>query len=338
MSNERPGVYTSYEVSGSIYGGGSGWGVGLAAPADKGETGVLTVLTGYSQAKETFGGDLAELAGILFRNGAGLVYAVALADGDYAQAFAALMEQDDIRFMVCGSHEAEDFALLRSAIEGGGERGKYRIGIAECGETTAAGLVAFAKNLNSERMLLVSHSPVNGVDGGVAAAVCGVMAAESDPALPLNGAELQGLGYIGPNFSEGDISLLITGGVCPIETLAGAKTIIRGVSTRTLSGDTADYSWREINTAMIVDTVIPAVRDALKLRFSRAKNTAQTRGAIRTQVLVELEDFLRREIIDSYGDISAEADSSDPTVCLVGFSFTVAHGLNKIELRAHITV
>ena len=29
---------------------------------------------------------------------------------------------------------------------------------------------------------------------------------------------------------------------------------------------------------------------------------------------------------------------SDPTVCLVEFSFTVAHGLNRIYLTAHITV
>ena len=32
------------------------------------------------------------------------------------------------------------------------------------------------------------------------------------------------------------------------------------------------------------------------------------------------------------------ASEDDPTVCLVEFAFTVAHGLNQVWLSAHITV
>ena len=78
--------------------------------------------------------------------------------------------------------------------------------------------------------------------------------------------------------------------------------------------------------------------DALRAKFSRAKNTAQSRGAIRSQVVLELENKLAREIITGYGDVTVTADSENPTVCLVDFSFTVAHGLNQIWLSAHITV
>ena len=81
-----------------------------------------------------------------------------------------------------------------------------------------------------------------------------------------------------------------------------------------------------------------AVRDALRARFRRAKNTEQSRGAIRSQVVLELENKLAREIITGYGEVSVEADADNPTVCLVDFSFTVAHGLNQIWLSAHITV
>ena len=45
-----------------------------------------------------------------------------------------------------------------------------------------------------------------------------------------------------------------------------------------------------------------------------------------------------RETVDSYGEVLVSALKSDPTVCLVEFSFTVAHGLNRIYLTAHITV
>ena len=89
---------------------------------------------------------------------------------------------------------------------------------------------------------------------------------------------------------------------------------------------------------LIVDDVIPTVRSALRSRFSRTKNTPQTRGAIRSQVIVELENKLAAEIIDSYGEVAVSVDAADPTVCLVEFSFGVAHGLNQIYLTAHITV
>ena len=60
-TNERPGVYTSYEVSGSIYGGRQGCAVGLAATAEGGEAGKTVQLGGYAQAQEIFGGGNAYL-------------------------------------------------------------------------------------------------------------------------------------------------------------------------------------------------------------------------------------------------------------------------------------
>ena len=44
------------------------------------------------------------------------------------------------------------------------------------------------------------------------------------------------------------------------------------------------------------------------------------------------------EIIDSYGEVTVTASEDDPTVCLVEFSFAVAHGLNQIHLAVHLTV
>ena len=72
--------------------------------------------------------------------------------------------------------------------------------------------------------------------------------------------------------------------------------------------------------------------------LSRAKNSAQTRGAIRSQTVMELEKRVSREIIDGYEDVTVTASEDDPTVCLVEFAFTVAHGLNQVWLSAHITV
>ena len=55
-------------------------------------------------------------------------------------------------------------------------------------------------------------------------------------------------------------------------------------------------------------------------------------------MILELENKLSREIITGYENVTVQADAENPTVCLVEFSFTVAHGLNQIWLSAHITV
>ena len=128
------------------------------------------------------------------------------------------------------------------------------------------------------------------------------------------------------------------GGVTPVEEVGGVCSVVRGVTTRTTTGEAPDSTWRELTTIRIVDDVIPAVRNALRTKFRRAKNTEQSRGAIRSQVVLELENKRSREIITDYGEVLARADEENPSVCVVEFSFTVAHGLNQIWLSAHITV
>ena len=84
--------------------------------------------------------------------------------------------------------------------------------------------------------------------------------------------------------------------------------------------------------------MIPGLRSSLRSKFHRAKNTEQSRGAVRAQVVVELENRVSREIIDAYENVAVSALEEDPTVCLVEFSFAVVHGMNQIWLTAHITV
>ena len=171
-----------------------------------------------------------------------------------------------------------------------------------------------------------------------AAALAGVIASGRDPGVPLNGAEIRGLGGLGTAYTDNDIDLLVRGGVTPLESTAGTVSPVRGITTRTTTGGAADTTWRELTTILVVDDVIPSIRAALGAKFARAKNTAQTRGAVRSQVILELEGKVAAEIISGYGEVTAQALESDPTVCLVTFSFSVAQGLNQIWLSAQITV
>ena len=154
----------------------------------------------------------------------------------------------------------------------------------------------------------------------------------------LNGTEIQGRGGVAEDYSDNDIDQLVRGGVTPLESQAGVISPVRGITTRTTTGGAADTTWRELTTILIVDDIIPAVRAALRSKFARTKNTVRNRGAIRSQVIVELEKKVAAEIIDGYGEVSVTASADAPTVCLVVFSFAVAHGLNQIYLTVHITV
>ena len=168
----------------------------------------------------------------------------------------------------------------------------------------------------------------------VAGAICG----EAGPARPLGGAVLRGIPALAARYGESDVDALLQGGVTPVELVGGVCSVIRGVTTRTKTGGAADPTWRELTTILVVDDVVPGVREALRAKFARAKNTAQTREAVRSQVILELEGKVAAEVIAGYGEVTAQALAEDPTVCLVTFSFTVAQGLNQIWLSAQITV
>ena len=311
--HERPGVYSSYDASSVVSASAAAKTIGAAAVATKGTANKVELITSYEEGKSVFGEDASGVYGMstllkfLFANGAGAVKAVAVGkdeseEKDYASAFAALSDEEDVGVMVCDSAAQSVHLLLKTAAEDASDDG---------GTMSAV----FA-----------------------AAAVAAVIAGNTDPSVPINGAELTLFGAAGKRLSDNEIDQLVRGGVTPIETVGGVSSPVRGITTKTSSGGAADTTWRELTTILIVDEVIPTIRSALRTRFARSKNTAQSRGAIRSQVVLELEEMKSREIVDSYGEVLVSALKSDPTVCLVEFSFTVAHGLNRIYLTAHITV
>ena len=344
--HERPGVYSSYDASTVIRSGAGSKVVGIAAQAGTGDTSAVTLLTSYAAGAAAFGetGAMAPLLRLLFQNGATAVKAVRVESSTaYADAFDLLALEEDIQLVVCDSADETVQQALRTSVESASAARRERIAVVGGESEDVEDLIAHASALNSERMVLVGPDVLDTAGeslSGVyaAAALAGLLAGSADPAVPVNGAALQGLGGVSVQYSDNDIDLLVRGGVTPLEAVGGVVSPVRGITTRTKTGGTVDGTWRELTTILIVDDVIPAVRSALRSKFSRTKNTAQTRGAIRSQVIVELERKLAEEIIDGYGDVTAEVDTADPTVCVVEFSFSVSHGLNQIYLTAHITV
>ena len=337
--HERPGVYSSYDASTVISGSGGGRTVGLVGLVSEGESGKLYTLNRYEDAVTQFGQEenLTKLVQVLFRNGAAKVVAVPVSGQEnYQGAFDLLAVEENISVVVCDSTELTVQQALRQSVCDASQARRERIAVVGGAQSeNVEALVQRAEELNSERVVLVAPGDDTGL---AAAAVAGAIAGESDPAIPLGGAELKGLEGMEARYADTEIDTLVRGGVTPLENVSGVVSVVRGVTTRTKTGEVEDATWRELTTIRIVDDVIPTIRNSLRAKFRRTKNTEQTRGAIRSQVVLELENKLAREIITGYDQVTVEADTENPTVCLVDFTFTVAHGLNQIWLTAHITV
>ena len=346
--HERPGVYSDYDLSSVLIGGTGRKTVALAA---KYSGSGVTEITSFRQAKSVLSEESTEtvlcLIRLLLQNGAGCVLMAPVAEttaNDYKTAAELLLAEKKACFLVCDSETAEIQGAISEAISAAAMEGNACIGVAGISGSTVSALTAQAAYLNSERMVLVSGNAALSWDsetsGGIygAAAFSGFLAGEADPALPKHGAVLSGISSVSERFTETEIDALVNGGVTQLEGSRGEVSAIRAVTTRTTTNGVQDQSLREITTMLIVDDVIPGIRNVLRTQFRRRKNTTATRGAIRTAVMVELENKVKQEIIDSYGDITVAVNDEDPTVVDVGFAFAVTHGLSIIYLTAHITV
>ncbi len=341
--HERPGVYTDWDLS-SASAARAGSRVVAAIGVSSANAGLYTV-TDYRSGAAVFGEDseLGKMLRVLYQNGAGQVLCYPVAnESAYPAAIAAVLAPKTARVCVIGSSALSVQQALRDAVMAASDARGECIGVVGMTGATQAALCERASALNCERMVLVGPevyldgAAVSGAFG--ACALAGVLAAQEDPALPLGGAAMAGLDGVATLFDDAAMDALIRGGVTVLETLGGAVSVVRGVTTRTTTGEAADATYRELSTMLIADDVIPAIRDDLRAKFARAKNSEATRAAIRNQVIVTLEDRVRREIIERYDHLTVEKSAENPTVCLVEFGFTVLCGLNQIHLTAHISV
>ncbi len=339
--HERPGVYVEYDTTGRTAAGKRRVAGIAALSTGSGAYRFTTVQSALAvfPASTTAGKMLA----LAFQNGAATVAFVPVAGAQgYEAAFERLLTTCEADVIATDCSDADALSALGAALCTQGTR--ECVAFAGLSDPSLAELRNLAEALNCERLGLlgpdVRYAGETSFGGGclAAAAMAGLVCAQDDPALPLSGAALQGLDAVSTALVESEIDTLVHAGVIPLEQVGGQVRIIRAVTTRTATEGMADATWRELSTVMIVDDVIPAVRDALSAKFLRRKNTAVTRNAIRAQTAIILDDRVRRQIIEEYDSLTVEPVEGDPTACAVSFSFGIVQGLLRIHLYAHILV
>lgn len=341
MYHERPGVYAELDCSELAAAAGTRKTVGIVAQAAL-EDGVYT-LRDAAGARTLLGEASAayRLTQLCLQNGAETVLLCPVNDS-YADAIARVLAEKQAAYLVTDSEEEAVQLQLKAAIEAAALQNNECIGIVSLTEGSVSALLARAAAINSERIVLPASAAQSAAATALpAAAACclaGQLAALSDPAIPLHNLKLEGLTATAARYDDDTVDALVRGGVSPIEAEGGEVLLLRAVTTRTMTDGAADSTFRELSTILIADEVIPAIRRSLRAKFARAKNNRTTRNAIRNQIVLALEERVEREIIASYENISVEASAQDPSVCEVGFGFSVIRGLSRIYLTARLCV
>ncbi len=340
--HERPGVYVEYDTTSRSVSPGSRT-AGIAA---RGSGSGLYRFSSAQTAKQTFpeSTTMGKMLQLAFLNGAAQVLCCpvsAATTAAYTTALTTLLEAGATALAVDTASSSILSAIGALLVQ---EEARAALCFAGLGNPTVSELSSAAQSINCERLVLlgpdVRYAGASGYGGGclAAAALAGLLSAQTDPALPLNGVALLGLEGVSLKLTEGEIDTLVQAGVSPLEAVGGQPCLIRAVTTRSSTQGVADNTWQELTTLCIFDDVIPAVRDSLKAKFLRRKNTAITRNAIRAQVAIILDDRLHRQIIESYENLLVEAVEGEPTACRVSFGFQVVQGLQRIHLRIHMIV
>ena len=159
-TQERPGVYSVYEVASLLYGSQRGSTVGLVALCATGTPQTVVRCTSYEEVVEAVGETTAmsKLASLLFQNGAGAV-ALCPVEGveDYTLAFDAMTAQEEVDIILCDATDEATQLLLRAAVLLASEERKERIAVVSGpAGATAEQLITRAAALNCERMVLVA--------------------------------------------------------------------------------------------------------------------------------------------------------------------------------------
>ncbi|WP_274571633.1 phage tail sheath subtilisin-like domain-containing protein [Neisseria leonii] len=174
--------------------------------------------------------------------------------------------------------------------------------------TMSAG-AAMSARLNDGRITCAWYKGAAEANAVLAAGYAAVLAAEEDPARPLNTLEIKGLSITPdadwPLFNECNSALY--NGLTPLTVVAGKVQIMRAVSTYTKSAtDVDDPSLLDITTVRTLDYVRRAVKERMALRFPRDKLNNRLLPKIRSEILDVLYKLELSEIIENVAENKAK--------------------------------
>lgn len=318
-----PGTYVQVRaealIGGAVVSTGNIGIVGTAAtvPAD------TQLLSGYAEGVAAFGPYDAFSAGTLnltrsleiaYRNGAGVAYARALADGatqaDFTAAFEALIK-DDVNILVAPQLSTADaLTVLAPILEEAENHNKDLMAVIGSDADAVADITAQVPD--NDRIIFctpgiqafdaVADATVTLPGTYAAAAVAGLLSTLSVQTSPTNKV-LPGVGKLSQRFTYGEEVELLKARALVLEERSGVR-VVRGITT-----DSAAFS--EITTRRITDFVKAGIRQVADPFIGRLNNQ-RVRKALNGAINGFLSSMVADEALIAY-DLAVTATRDDET-------------------------
>lgn len=256
----------------------------------------------------------------------------------YEAAFQAALGIGGAGAILCDSSDLQVLASMKNAAEQALKQQKEWLAFGFCPKETA---VQAAASLNSERIVLCCQQGAGQGEENRGLFTAAAMAAKvlglSAPNENLNGAAVDGLTQV-EQLSETQIETMLEAGVTVLEEVGQEVQCIRGVTTRTKTGQDEDRSLSAITTVLMIDHVMQAVRSRLDQLMKGLRTDRYTLEAIKTQAAVVLGEEKTLGIVTSFAPPQAHRDRADPSVCHVQLQFALAAVISQIWITAEITL
>lgn len=206
---------------------------------------------------------------------------------------------------------------------------------------TLSAATTLAGALNSGRISGILVPATRSPAFAVAAAYGAVVAAEEDPARPLNTLALTGIQAptLEDRLSRTEQESALYNGVTPSEVGPGDKVqIVRAITTYTLDPQGIDdISLLDLTTIRTLDYVRTACRERISLRFPREKLSARTADKVRSELLDVLTKLEELEIVEEVEankpGLIVERDLQDPNRLNAKIPTDVVNGLHVFAGR-----
>lgn len=341
----RPGVYSEYQISAHYATPRSAKAAGLIAKSPATLAGELYTIENSQQLGQLFEGSSATAPAysycqLLLDSGVSKIYFYPVQEDStlqYAKALTALEKKEDVGILFSGTVEQVLLSQALASVEKSSQEQRERLLF--LGASSVKQAVALATELNHERCVITlgTCSYAKTEDAFFAAlALGGKILSENHPMLNLNGLSLPLLEGMTKALTEQEVQSALASGVTPLELAGEAVQCVRGVTTRTKTGDVKDYTFRSVNTTLVVDDVLTAVREGLKARLRGANLVATSLDSIASQVMVELSEKREAGLLADFNTPRVYSDPADPEVCIVELSFQVAHVISQIHIKAFV--
>lgn len=303
-------------------------------------------IVGTADTKARFGEDsiLTNVVKVLIQNGVdsmhGIIVDSEVAEGKLSDNYAAAMEASlgnaAIQFIILDNYDPAIIKELQTHLSMAETNDMFRYAVIASETDDNDAMIEFAGNINDSRIFVVGPTMTDGDDAIdrsiVSAGLTGkIITNISDPALPMNGVTINGIGGVNKAVLESERNLLAANQVTALYN-DGLPTIHRLVTS------SKDPIWQEGTTRFIADFVLENVEVTLRANYKRTKNVVRILQAIRTTVKGLLESYDDLEIIENFDEstLTVTQDPKDKYGALVDYEFDVVTPLYTITINQHM--